>query len=974
MMKNWKFTYISLLIVFSCILKISAQNLPATTILGNRLSRYFLNYKTNNSAVQIRTYLKNYTIDDATQTFNIIVDESFSTQDFAVSTVNKIYNEVRGILPSPYNHYHIKIFTNGIAIDDLISDRHTNDSEKSCLWGDLEYKGFPWVKNISCPNVITHGLADKHISIWASHGRYYDNKRNAWKWQRPNLFCTNEDLFTQTIVVPYLIPMLENAGAVVFSPRERDWQKNEFIVDNDNKNGQPYYQEICNQNKWSTTINRGFGMHDGPYADGENPFEQGTARMARTTPNERNLSKIIYQPLFTEEGRYAVYVSYQSLPESIDDAQYIVCHRGQRTMFSVNQQMGERTWVYLGTFDFDKGCSSRNCVILTNKSSHHGLVTADAVRFGGGMGNIQRGGSVSGLPRALEGARYYAQWAGAPYSVYSSKNGLDDYGDDMNARSYMTNWLMGGSVYAPTLNGKKVPVELSLAIHSDAGYSINNDSIIGSLAVCTTNFNDERLNTGISRQASHDFADALLSGICRDLRSGYGKWNRRELFDKNYSETRNPEIPSAILETMSHQNFNDMLLGQDPNFRFTLARSIYKTILRFITAQHGRPCIIEPLTPDNFSIELVAGNKIKLTWNPVVDTLEKKSNPTSYNVYTSLEDNGYDNGININKPSYTITLKSGKLYRFKITAVNRGGESFPTEELAAYCQPNAIKTILIVNGFHRLSSPAVINSSTEQGFDLTSDPGVTNGITAGWAGKQQNFDKTKIGIEGPDGLGYCGDEMAGQFISGNTFNYVSEHARSIINEKGFNIVSCSNRAIESNKINLLKYQYIDLILGLEKNDYHSLKYYKTFSPIMQSKLSSFLKNHGRLFVSGSYIGSDMKCTDEQNFLSNILKLKYADSCKVNTDSVIMDSGLHFNIYHSVNEKHYAATSPECFLPVDSAYSLMRYSNGNNSCICYDENDYRCITMGFPFECIALPDARDAVMDKILKLLSKQHLK
>ena len=116
-----------------------------------------------------------------------------------------------------------------------------------------------------------------------------------------------------------------------------------------------------------------------------------------------------------------------------------------------------------------------------------------------------------------------------------------------------TNWLMGGSVYAPNLNGKKVPVELSLAIHSDAGYSINNDSIIGSLAVCTTNFNDERLNTGISRQASHDFADALLSGICRDLRSGYGKWNRRELFDKNYSETRNPEIPSAILETMSHQ-------------------------------------------------------------------------------------------------------------------------------------------------------------------------------------------------------------------------------------------------------------------------------------------------------------------------------------------------------------------------------------------------------------------------------------
>ena len=49
-------------------------------------------------------------------------------------------------------------------------------------------------------------------AVW--HGIYYDQKKNKWKWQRPNLFCTNEDLFTQTIVVPYLIPMLERAGAV----------------------------------------------------------------------------------------------------------------------------------------------------------------------------------------------------------------------------------------------------------------------------------------------------------------------------------------------------------------------------------------------------------------------------------------------------------------------------------------------------------------------------------------------------------------------------------------------------------------------------------------------------------------------------------------------------------------------------------------------------------------------------------------
>ena len=87
---------------------------------------------------------------------------------------------------------------------------------------NIEYKGLPWVENVSSPTNITKGLQNKHIAVWASHGRYYNNNKGQWTWQRPNLFCTNEDLFTQTIVVPYLIPMLENAGANVFSPRERD--------------------------------------------------------------------------------------------------------------------------------------------------------------------------------------------------------------------------------------------------------------------------------------------------------------------------------------------------------------------------------------------------------------------------------------------------------------------------------------------------------------------------------------------------------------------------------------------------------------------------------------------------------------------------------------------------------------------------------------------------------------------------------
>ena len=101
-------------------------------------------------------------------------------------------------------------------------------------------------------------------------------------WQRPNLFCTNEDLFTQTIVTPYLIPMLERAGANVFTPRERDWQPHEVVVDNDSRTPSVYTERQGRQ-RWQKADEPGFASLDSLCADGVNPFRIGTARMAKAT-------------------------------------------------------------------------------------------------------------------------------------------------------------------------------------------------------------------------------------------------------------------------------------------------------------------------------------------------------------------------------------------------------------------------------------------------------------------------------------------------------------------------------------------------------------------------------------------------------------------------------------------------------------------------------------------------------------------
>ena len=56
--------------------------------------------------------------------------------------------------------------------------------------------------------------------------------------------------------------------------------------------------------------------------------------------------------------------------------------------------MGGGTWIYLGHFDFDKGKNDANKVVLSNRSSESGkLISADAVKIGGGYGNIARGTS-----------------------------------------------------------------------------------------------------------------------------------------------------------------------------------------------------------------------------------------------------------------------------------------------------------------------------------------------------------------------------------------------------------------------------------------------------------------------------------------------------------------------------------------------------------------------------------------------------
>ena len=252
--------------------------------------------------------------------------------------------------------------------------------------------------------------------------------------------------------------------------------------------------------------------------------------------------------------------------------------------------------------------------------------------------------------------------------------------------------------------------------------------------------------------------------------------------------------------------------------------------------------------------------------------------------------------------NYETELQADILYHFKVTAANKGGQSFPTEVLSAYYHPDAKKTVIIVNGFHRLSSPAIRNDGMEQGFDLDDDPGVTYGTTAGWLGRQRNFDRNKMGIASENGMGWSSSELAGKFIAGNDFNYVSCHAKAIASALEYNIVSASSKALETGKVRLKDYALVDLILGLERSDRHSLVYYKTFTPALRSALQNYTRRGGALLVSGAYIGTDIAGSEDEKFVSQTLKCTFGGRNTSSSDTV---EGMSTQIpyYNTLNEEH-----------------------------------------------------------------------
>ena len=931
--------------------------------------------------------------------------------------VTNIENSVKGTLGRKFKDYSIEIYTDHHLLKELVpnSYRITYPIDETRISGGKSGR-IPIVQQ-SGKDIASSGLYNNNIALWDSHGWYYESKLDRWEWQRARLFGTVEDMSTMSYVLPYLVPMLENSGASVFLPRERDWQPREVIVDNDISTSG---SELIVPD--GLTVNasiKGFLLKD-TLISGDNPFQMGTSLRFQSISD--NTMFIKYLPAFNEKGRYSVSVSYQSDHASSSEVKYTVYHAGGKTDFIVNQKIGGGIWIYLGTFDFNTGKNPEmGMVTVSCYNEQQGFISTDAIKFGGGMGNVARRPAdelilnkkslaeskvpedrlvkidpqlfeykLSGKARNLEAARYYLQSAGFPDTLtYNLNKDKNDYNDDYQSRGAWVNYLIGKPDLTGNTNqitGLKIPVDLAFAFHTDAGVTPN-DSIIGTLGIYSTAANKGLFPNGKSRMASRDLADIIQTQLVDDIRQLYNpQWTRRGLWDKQYSEASRPNVPVMLLELFSHQNIADMRFGLDPRFRFDVGRAIYKGMLKFQSVQENRPYIIQPLPVEHFAIARLGENSIRLSWSAVNDPLEPSARPEKYKVYQRLDDNGFDNGVIVKDTVLVLNInKLDQIYSFKVTAINKGGESFPGETLSVGLKSNSKGNILVVNGFDRVAAPAMFDNGITAGVEWWKDQGVADHQDISFVGFQYDFDRNSKWLDDDSpGWGASYGDMEGKVIPGNSFDYPLVHGKAIM-AAGYSFVSTSDEVFSKPDYDISPYFATDLILGEERST-RSLKDsmlidYKIYTPALMSKISEVTKNNGNLFISGAYIGSEfgeINDTIAAAFAKDVLHFSWRTGhaskggAFYTTDYARKWLNGKWNFNAGYHPDIYMIEAPDGIEPAGkNAITAFRYGENNVSAGVLFNGNYRIVALGIPFEAILENTSRQSLMQQIINFFESK---
>jgi len=762
------------------------------------------------------------------------------------------------------------------------------------------------------------GLSDIVVYTSAGHGAIGDT--GSWMFGRGLTYGMVEDI-GNVDQLNYFADYCFKAGATVVPMRPLGNQTNEVVLDNTNS------ACVTFGGAWSDSTS---AIYYG--AAGATPYRYAYVNETGTT------AWAIYRPNLPAAGFYPVYAWTRSGSDRVKQL-YRVYHSGGVTDVRVNHRRVGLGWVWLGTYYFEAGTSGS--VNISNYAPGGYLATdvviADAIRFGNGMGDIDRGCGVSGFARELEGSRYWVQamtGQGMSSTLYDSAS-LTDVDDNVGAPNRMAvemNREADGGYFD----------RIYLGFHSNAG----SGSGRGPMGLYDTRYGSPTL----ARQ--QDYATLIAKELTNDLGYGaLGVWfpdsftnNTANLYGSMYGEIYgviSNEMNTTIIEVGYHDNLNDSYLLRCPSARRVMAMASYQAIVKHLTTNN--PTVVSSVLLPDPPTHVVAANagagNVTLKWHAPTTNRAGGHAATGYVIYRSTNGYGFGNPVAVSGGatlSATLTnMAIGQICYFQVCATNRGGESLASRTVGVRISPSGFASHLVVNGFER----------NERKISPTNYVG--NNIT-----------------------GYVTRVIQRQI---NSQDYVIQHGEAIA-AAGRYFDSCANEAVEDGDVDLTDYHAAYWNLGRESTAD------ETFSAAEQTAISNFLAAGNCLFASGTEIGWDLQDSGtpaDQAFCSNVLRTAFvtagddAGTGFVSTKSSGIFDGLGTLTFdYAGTGTTYKASYPDILKVAGSPASVTALvygasSAGTNVAALACDDAYRLIVMGFPFETIHSAAVRSDLMARTI---------
>jgi hypothetical protein len=763
-------------------------------------------------------------------------------------------------------------------------------------------------------------LSGRIVFTSAGHGWTWGS--SGWFTQRGvvNEICEDfGNLDQMTMFVFYCF----NAGATVVPFRPVGYQTNEVVLDNDDP-GVTFSGSWANS---SSTIFWG--------SPGDVPYRYASLAATET-------ATAAYTPTIPVAGFYPVYTWVRHGSDRGDQL-YRIRHTGGETQVRVPHYMVGNGWVYLGTYYFNAGSNAAaGSVVISNlrATTNGSVVIADAIRFGNGMGDVDRGTGVSGYPREEEASRYWVQrmlGQGQSSSLYDVA-GLDDQDDNVGTPPRM----------AAEMNreaAENLYKRVYIGFHSNAGGGR------GAVGLYRSDDNKTPNQQRLAYLCAHEVNTDMESIPSPPLEVVWDSNRASEAIAGIYGEINgsaiNQEMDATIIEVGFHDQVDDAKILRDPKGRNWIARAVYQAALRYMNEFDGAPLTFLPEPPVNVRA-LATTNGIRVAWDAPVAQAGSGA-PTGYVIYQSTNGYGFGNPIGVsgsNTLAFTFTnLAANVDYYFRVAATNAGGESLPSETVGCRraANPGALR-VLVVNAFDRF----------DRFIAPRQTPSPQNYVPPGNSGTMVRVIPRAI----------------------NAFDYVVIYGKALA-AAGVAFDSCQNEAVASNSVALSDYPIVLWACGTESTAD------ETFSATERDRVTAFLAAGGNLFVSGSEIAWDMDRpsgpgTAQRNFLHNQLHAAYAAD-NAGTYTAAPDPGGIFagrgNVtFDDGTRGIFWVQTPDVLTPYGPGASVaLNYSGGTGgaAAIQYDGSagGGRVVYFGFPWETIVNVTRRNNYLADIVAFLN-----